>query len=80
MNGTNAEEDPIRNPPESIDSSDPETTFEEVDSDQIPETDIQFECPYCGKTSNPVSVSKLILPTKLSDGTVNPPQRHMSIA
>lgn len=50
MNGTNAEEDPIRNPPESIDSSDPETTFEEVDSDQIPETDIQFECPYCGKS------------------------------
>ncbi len=24
--------------------------FEEVDTDQIPETDIVFECPYCGKS------------------------------
>ncbi len=24
--------------------------FEEVDSDQIPATDIVFECPYCGKS------------------------------
>jgi hypothetical protein len=50
MNGTNTEEAPLRNPSESIEPSDPETTFEEVDSDQIPETDIQFECPYCGKS------------------------------
>lgn len=29
--------------------ADPIATFEEIDTDQIPSTDIQFECPYCGK-------------------------------
>lgn len=30
--------------------ADPVVTFEEVDTDQIPSTDIVFECPYCGKS------------------------------
>ena len=28
----------------------PVAAFEEVDTDQIPATDIVFECPYCGKS------------------------------
>ena len=31
-------------------SADPVAMFEEVDTDQIPSTDIVFECPYCGKS------------------------------
>lgn len=30
--------------------ADPIATFEEIDTDKIPSTDIQFECPYCGKS------------------------------
>lgn len=33
-----------------VGSTDPVVAFEEVDSDQIPSTDIVFECPYCGKS------------------------------
>ncbi len=33
------------------DTTNPKSTdFEELDRDQIPETDIVFECPYCGKS------------------------------
>lgn len=33
-----------------VGSLDPVVTFEEVDTDLIPTTDIVFECPYCGKS------------------------------
>lgn len=36
--------------PESVEGDASVAAFEEVDTDQIPATDIVFECPYCGKS------------------------------
>ena len=40
----------IETTPEPVEGDVPVAAFEEVDTDQIPATDIVFECPYCGKS------------------------------
>lgn len=47
MNEENTSATPIGTPDAAPDVV---AAFEEIDTDQIPSTDIVFECPYCGKS------------------------------